>query len=217
MATAAQALQSDPAAKASRPARSGPVVAKPTTNVAGDYWVQIGAFRDPETANRLAASLRQQSYNVSESTATVGKTESSVPPPKPVPPLAAVGDGYDVHVGGVPSPDLRAKLTAKGLSVASSTDGVIVRPSLALRDAVALSKELATEGLKVQVKRSRGSERTGQGIAVPSASAPVPMPAGGETLHRVRIGVFPDRATAAALVAELEAKGFKPFIARGGD
>jgi hypothetical protein len=32
----------------------------------------------------------------------------------------------------------------------------------------------------------------------------------------VRVGAFPDRATAVSTLKELEAKGYKPFIARGG-
>jgi hypothetical protein len=34
-------------------------------------------------------------------------------------------------------------------------------------------------------------------------------------LHRVRVGAFDDRGTAQAAARELEAKGYKPFIARG--
>ena len=40
--------------------------------------------------------------------------------------------------------------------------------------------------------------------------------ASGATLYRVRVGAFPDRATAVSTLKELEAKGYKPFIARGG-
>ena len=37
----------------------------------------------------------------------------------------------------------------------------------------------------------------------------------GETLYRVRVGSFSDRTAAAAVAQELQAKGYRPFIARG--
>jgi cell division septation protein DedD len=85
----------------------------------------------------------------------------------------------------------------------------VVKPSLPLRDAVALSKDLAAEGLKVQVRRA--------GSPAPAAAATPPAAAAsGETLHRVRVGPFADLAAARAARAELESKGYKGFIARGG-
>jgi cell division protein FtsN len=86
-----------------------------------------------------------------------------------------------------------------------------VKPSLPLRDAVALSKDLAVEGFKVQVRRSGAS---GSVPAVVSAPTPVPSE-DGQALHRVRVGAFQDRAAAVAAARELESKGFKPYIARG--
>lgn len=207
--------ESEAPAKAAKPPRSAKAIAKASESSAGAYWVQVGAFRDPEAAKRLAASLRQQSFNVSESMTNVGApAAASTAPSKATPPPAASSsiDRYDVYVTGSSPADLSAKLGAKGLSVESSGDSVVVRPSLPLRDAVALSKDLATEGLKVQVKRARGAN-------APSAAAPAittPAPATNpESLHRVRVGAFADRAAAEAAVRELEAKGFKPFIARG--
>jgi len=37
----------------------------------------------------------------------------------------------------------------------------------------------------------------------------------GSELHRVRVGGFADRAAAVDVVRQLEAKGYKPYIARG--
>src|SRR2546430_16251216 len=75
-------------------------------------------------------------------------------------------DKYGVYVsGGVPA-EINAKLAAKGLSAEQSSAGLVVRPSLPLRDAVALSKDLAVEGLKVQVRRSGG------GAPAPTAPSP---------------------------------------------
>ena len=44
----------------------------------------------------------------------------------------------------------------------------------------------------------------------------MPAVSSGDTLYRVRVGAFTDRATAMTTLKELEAKGYKPFIARGG-
>jgi cell division protein FtsN len=61
--------------------------------------------------------------------------------------------------------------------------------------------------------------RAGAAASAPAVvSAPSPAPAageGGQTLHRVRVGAFTDRAAATAAARELESKGFKPYIARG--
>src|SRR5438093_1381600 len=83
--------------------------------------------------------------------------------------------------------------------------GGVVKPSLPLRDAIALSKDLAAEGLKVQVRRSG---------APASATAAPAGSAGGEVLYRVRVGPYPDRAAATSAQKELEGKGYRPFIAR---
>jgi hypothetical protein len=86
-----------------------------------------------------------------------------------------------------------------------------VKPSLPLRDAVALSKDLAVDGLKVQVRRAAG------GSAPAPAAASVPSTATGDgTLYRVRVGPFDDKTAAASTLRELEQKGYSPFIARGG-
>jgi cell division protein FtsN len=53
--------------------------------------------------------------------------------------------------------------------------------------------------------------------AAPRAVTRRPAPsASGDTLYRVRVGAFPDRTAAVSTLKELEAKGYKPFIARGG-
>src|SRR5439155_21426169 len=97
----------------------------------------------------------------------------------------------------------------KGLATEPAGDGVVVKPSLPLRDAVALSKDLAAGGLKVQVRRSSSQ------AAAAAAPAPSPAPsASGDGLHRVQVGPYADRAAATSTLKELEGKGYKPFIAR---
>jgi hypothetical protein len=172
----------------------------------GAYWVQVGAFKDLESAKRLAARLRDQNYPVEESS-TGGPTRQNPghTPAAPPPGGDPGSDKYDVFVGGAALADVTAKLSAKGLTTEPARDGVVVRPSLPLRDAVALSKDLAAMGLKVQVRRS--------GAAASPASTPAASP-GGDGLHRVRVGPYPDRAAATSALQELEAKGYKPFLAR---
>ena len=199
-------------AKAARPARR-PARAATTRAPAGTgaYFVQVGAFKDPERAKSLAAKLREQKFSVDESTVGAagdggGRPGAAAPAPAP---SSAAGDKYDVFVSGAPAADLSAKLTAKGLATEQSAGGVVVKPSLPLRDAVALSKDLAVEGLKVQVRRA-GTPAPAPGPATPAAAA------SGETVHRVRVGPFADLAAARAARTELETKGYKGFIARGG-
>jgi hypothetical protein len=112
--------------------------------------------------------------------------------------------------GGTPA-DINAKLSAKGLSAEPSGAGVVVKPSMPLRDAVALSKDLAVDGLKVQVRRAAA----GGPAAAPSPSSSAAVTSDG-TLYRVRVGPFDDKSTATSTLRELEQKGYSPFIARGG-
>ena len=48
-------------------------------------------------------------------------------------------------------------------------------------------------------------------VSAPSPAATQPE----QALHRVRVGVFTDRAASVAAARELESKGFRPYIARG--
>jgi cell division septation protein DedD len=166
--------------------------------VSGPFWVQVGAFKDAETAKRLAAKLRGDNFSVEESTKSGGgrTTAGAAPAPKAV---ASGFDHYNVFVTGMSVEDLNKRLAGKGLAAEASGDGVLVKPSLPLREAVALSKDLAVEGFKVQVRRAGAA-----------AAAD-----GGPALHRVRVGAFSDQSAALAAVRELEVKGYKPFIARG--
>ena len=193
------------AAKATPPSSSG---------VGGaPFWVQVGAFKDPETAKRVAAKLREENFKVEESMKQVGgsATAPAAKATPPAPPTASGSDQYDVFVTGMSVEDLNRRLAGKGLAAEASGGGVVVKPSLPLRDAVALSKDLAVEGFKVQVRRAGGS---GPVVTPPTAPAPT-VAEGGQSLHRVRVGSFADKDAALAAARELEAKGYKPYIARG--
>ena len=112
----------------------------------GAYWIQVGAFKNADAARRLAARLREQNYPVLESSTSGGVDRAPSAPPASG---GAVSDKYDVFVVGGSPEDITVKLSAKGLSTEPARDGVVVKPSMPLRDAIALSKDLAAVGLKV--------------------------------------------------------------------
>jgi cell division septation protein DedD len=170
----------------------------------GPYWVQVGAFRDAASAKQVADALRALNYNVEETTKSGGARAAS----SGSAPAASPGaDRYNVFVSGATPAEVNAKVGTKGFSADAVAGGVAVKPSLSLKEAVDLSRELAGEGMKVQVRRA---------AAEGGAAKPAPAPAAtGETWYRVRVGSFPDRAAADAVLKELEGKGYKPFLARG--
>jgi DedD protein len=191
----------------------------PTAVVSGNglYWVQIGAFKDADTAKRLAAKLREENFKAEESVKRVGGASAAATPapaPKAATPAPSSSDQYDVFVSGMGTDELNRRLAGKGLSAESAGGGAVVKPSLPLRDAVALSKDLAVDGFKVQVRRS-GAAASAPSIVSQPSPTPAAITEGGLSLHRVRFGAFTDRAAAMAAARELENKGFKPFIARG--
>jgi len=204
------------ASKSSSSTPSEPPVARaprassaPSPSGPGEYFVQVGAFKNPDTAKKVAARLREQKYSVEETSASGVKTARAAAP-SASPASGSPSDRYDVYVTGGAPADINAKLSAKGLSAEPSGAGVVVKPSMPLRDAVALSKDLAVDGFKVQVRRAA------------SGPAPAPMTpssasmASDGTLYRVRVGPFDDKSTATSTLRELEQKGYTPFIARGG-
>ncbi|HEV8586182.1 MAG TPA: SPOR domain-containing protein, partial [Methylomirabilota bacterium] len=214
------------AADTKKPAPAAPKRAATTATTTapkatgGEWWVQVGAFREADTAKKVAAKLRAENYKVEESVRGDAPAKAAASSDKSAPAASAAApagaDQYDVFVSGMSAAELNKRLSAKGLAAEATGGGAVIKPSLPLRDAVALSKDLAVEGFKVQVRRAGGvapepAPRTASDRSVePSAAA------GGETLYRVRVGAFPDRATAMVTLKELEGKGFKPFIARGG-
>jgi len=117
----------------------------------------------------------------------------------------SAGDKYDVFVSGTSSADVNTKIAAKGLSADPVAGGAVIKPSLTLRDAVSLSKDLASEGLKVQVRR-----------ALAGAAAERPAAGGGGTIYRVRVAGFADRTAADEARKALSARGYTGFIGRGG-
>ena len=191
-----------------RPKATSPA---PAMQGQGAYFVQVGAFKSQDSAKRLATRLRELKYNVEETAASGGaKTTAKATASAPAPSASSASDKYDVYVMGSAAADINAKLGPKGLTSEPSAGGVVVKPSLPLRDAVALSKDLAVDGLKVQVRRSSA------GVAPAPAGAVATVAPGSDGLYRVRVGPFDDRATATSTMRELEQRGYTPFIARAG-
>lgn len=170
------------------------------------YWVQVGAYRDPETAMRVARQLREQKYRVQE----------SVTPRQALAPEAAEASAptgadhhrYEVVVAGGSGREVEALLATKGITSRAAAEGAVITPSLPLGEAVALSKDLGSDGLPARVRR------------VEAASAAAPRARGGvksESLHRVRVGGFTDRATAEVAMKDLRARGYAPVLTRGSE
>jgi hypothetical protein len=197
-----------PAARAERVASTRPASPDAREGAGGDYFVQVGAFRDEDVARRVATRLREQRYPVTESVKRVGGAPADPPRNAPSASIATSGDRYDVLVSGGAATEINTKLAAKGLASEPAGDAVRIRPSLPLRDAVALSKDLGSEGFKVQVRR---------GGSGPAPAAPAPAGAAAVTIHRVRVGGYPDRAAAQGVLRELRDKGYDGFIAKGRD
>jgi cell division septation protein DedD len=217
--TRTAAVETKKSAATKRAATTGAAAGGTKAAAAGEWWVQVGAFRDHDTARKLAARLREQNYKVEESVRGAGTAKPAAAPEKPAPAASAAApagaDQYDVFVSGMSAADLSKRLSAKGLAAEATASGAVIKPSLPLRDAVALSKDLAVEGFKVQVRRAAGAAAAAPPPAADRPAEPVAA-GGGQSLYRVRVGAFPDRATAMTTLKELEGKGYKPFIARGG-
>ncbi len=194
-----------PPVKSARAAKAAPPKAKAAA-AAGPYWVQVGAFRDEAHAKALVAKLRADDFPAEEIAASGGPAAAEEPAAAEP---ASAGDRYDVFVSGASSADVNAKLAGKGLSADAVAGGAVIKPSLPLRAAVVLSKDLVAEGMKVQVRRAAAG-------AAAEKPAPPAAVSGGDALYRVRVGSFPDRAAAEEARKALAAKGFSGFLARGG-
>jgi cell division septation protein DedD len=201
-ADTASAPRRTAAAESAAPA---PTPAPTARNAGGDYWVQVGAFRDPAAARRLAGRLREQGYTVDESL----RQATGEAPPASAASMPPAADRYLVFVSGA-SNDLATQLKARGLTAETAPGGVVVTPSRPLRDAVQLSRDLTADGLKVQVRRAAGAADAG-----PPASPPTPAASEGGAFHRIRVAGFSDRAAAEAAARELHARGYSPFVGQG--
>jgi cell division septation protein DedD len=171
-----------PAARRQALATPKPETRQPPAAV-GDYFVQVGLFKDPKNAEGLARALRNEGFPVE--VARVTRTAARM----------GAAQQHEIVVTGASVEQVNAALKGRG-SAQATPGGVLVRPALDLKEATALSKELAAEGLKVTIRRVGES-------------------AEGGTFHVVRVGGFPDRARAVAARDELSGKGHAGFLTRG--
>jgi hypothetical protein len=197
-AARAAAMDEQPAERKGGDERPTPSATAAVAESGGDYWVQVGAFTEPEGARRLATRLRDLNFSVDESIKRVrlGSLAGGTPP--------AGADRYDVVISEPSAAEISPRLAAKGLAAEPTAAGAVVKPSLPLKDAVTLSRDLAAEGLKVQVRRAAAG-------AAPLADI---GPDGGAIMYRVRVGAFADRGSAVAALHALEARGYRPFLTR---
>lgn len=143
---AAPAAPAAPAPRvAEKPAEPAPKPTAPApAPTRGDYWVQVGAFKESANAARLAAKLTAEKYTVQRATVKRG-----------------IGEGRnEIFAPGVAQRDLYDKVKAKGLRADAVKGGAVVRPAMPLRDAVALSKELVEAGVQVKIRRVGGEQGT---------------------------------------------------------
>jgi|GEM_PF-1125241 hypothetical protein len=166
-------------------AGSGQSTATPTTP-GGEYWVQVGLFANGDNAERLAKELRDERFSVEVTQAAKGGSSAT-----------ASSNQHEVVVNGSTVEAVTAALKGTGTAEVSG-DAVVVRPAMDLKDAVALSRRLAGEGLEVRIRR------------MPAAPA-----AGGATHYIVRVGGYVTREAAAAGRRELAAKGVGGFVTQG--
>jgi hypothetical protein len=163
--------------------------------------VQVGAFRDQKRAAEVAQRLRAAGFTVEESVLQRGASgagATTLPPP-------VAEERFDVFVSGATVADVTAKLEGKTVSASAVAGGVVVTPSLPRSEAEALSRELEKSGWRISVRRASDWTETRK---------PEAGPAREETLHRVRVGSFPDRAAAEAARRALKAQGYASFVAR---
>ena len=180
------------AAKADAPSRPAAVAtAKPSTETAsGNYWIQVGAFKEQKNADMLAKAVRDAGF------------------PVQVTPISPGGGGgeskgaaqqHELFVTEASLEKVNAALKGRGTAKTVS-GGVAVNPAFSLQEAMTVSKQLTDQGLKVVIR--------------PAGGRPIPLPGQG-TLHAVRAGGYPSRTSALAARDELAAKGHQGFLAEG--
>lgn len=134
-ATAAAKLPAQP-----EPGSGEPRIRQALTPVLseGGYWVQVGAFKNPAHAERLAAKLSADNYPVRRATLS-----------------RPLEGNHAVRVSGASKPEVDGKLLGSSYQTEVGADGVVIRPLRSLKEAVSLSRELSSEGFTVKIRRGR--------------------------------------------------------------
>ena len=176
-------------AKAAAPSRHPAVAsARPSAEAAsGNYWIQLGAFKEQKNADALAQTLRDAGF------------------PIQVTPIQRGGGGdkgearHELFVSEASVEKVNAALKGHGRGQLAA-GGVAVKPAFSLQEAMTVSKRLTDEGLKVVIRPASGLASASQGPG---------------TLHAVRAGGYSNRTSALAARDELAAKGHQGFLAEG--
>ncbi len=177
-------------AKADTPSRPATAVASakasPASVPSGNYWIQLGAFKEEKNAEALAKALRDEGFPVQITPIRRGANDG----PAPV-------QQHELFVSEAGVEKVNAALKGKGTGQVSA-GGVAVRPAFSLQEAMTVSKRLTDEGFKVVIRPASGPATTSQG-----------------TLHAVRVGGYTNQTSAVAARDELSAKGHRGFLAEG--
>lgn len=178
-------------AKADAPSRPAAVAsAKPSAEAAsGNYWIQLGAFKEQKNADALAKTLRDAGFPIQVTPIRRGGGGES----------RGAAQQHELFVTETSVEKVNAALKGRGTAQPVS-GGVAVKPAFSLQEAMTVSKRLTDEGLKVVI-------RPAGGLASPSQ--------GQGTLHAVRVGGYSNRTSALAARDELTAKGHQGFLAEG--
>jgi cell division septation protein DedD len=154
----------------------------------GKYWIQLGAFQDRQNADVLAKAVRDDGFSVHVAPIARGAAETS-----------RTVQQHELFVTDAGVEKVNAALRGRG-TAQRAAGGVTVKPAFSLQDAMAVSKRLTDEGLKVVIRPAGG---------------PVSVNASPGTLYAVRAGGYPDRPSAVAARDELAGKGHRGFLAEG--
>jgi cell division septation protein DedD len=190
-APAKPAAPSRVVAKADAPSQpAGVAGAKPSAEAApGNYWIQLGAFKEQKNADALAKPLRDAGFPVQVTPIRTGGGGES----------KGSAQQHELFVTETSVDKVNAALKGRGTAQPVS-GGVAVKPAFSLQDAMTVSKRLTDEGLKVVIR--------------PAGALATPPPGQG-TLHAVRVGGYSNRTSALAARDELAAKGHQGFLAEG--
>ena len=164
--------------------------AKSSTEAAsGNYWIQLGAFKEQKNADSLAKTLRDAGFPIQVTPIRWGGGGES----------KGAAQQHELFVTETSVDKVNAALKGRGTAQPVS-GGVAVKPAFSLQDAMTVSKRLTDEGLKVVIRPAGGLATASQGQG---------------TLHAVRAGGYSSRTSALAARDELAAKGHQGFLAEG--
>lgn len=192
-------------AKAEAPVPSRPVSTSAKSSEAssgtGNYFIQLGAFKEQKNADTLAKSLRDAGFPVQVTAITRGGNAT------PASEARTTVQQHELFVTETSVEKVNASLKGRGTAQAVS-GGVAVRPAFTLQEAMSVSKRLTDDGLKVVIRPAGGP-------GTPSVASSGSGTSGGTTLHAVRVGGYPNRTSALAARDELSTKGHPGFLAEG--